>query len=159
MSVGLESFSFIFFIGCKVLLRWRQFLSFVRNHFFVLLIVYFYAQSSRRSFRSEKKKESFYGELVIFYFTKDLKIELIAIDIFSLLNVRFVCSHFTNYLKYIFYFGAVCTLYYISTHWDSSCYFSAYLHFSLLGQSEPCSFCIFFSLRITDIFIAVFILG
>ena len=53
-------------------------------------------------------------------------------------------SHFTNYLKYIFYLRAVCTLYYISTHWDSSCYFSAYLddqyfvlHFSLLGQSEP----------------------
>ena len=104
------------------------------------------------------------------------------------LNVRFVCSHFTNFLKYIFYFGgslyfllhfnslgqfvllfslltfqltgtvrnfvsggqehaqevfflffilgAVCIFYKITTHWDSSCYFSACLYFSLLGQSE-----------------------
>ena len=33
--------------------------------------------------RSEKKKKDLFGELTIFYFTKGLKIELIAIDIFS----------------------------------------------------------------------------
>ena len=52
------------------------------------------------------------------------------------LNVRFVCSHFTNYLKYIFYFilgqFVLCTTFqltgtvratfqltYISAYWDS----------------------------------------
>ena len=55
--------------------------------------------------------------------------------------------------------GTVCA------NWDNSCYFSAFwdsqyfvLYFSLLGQSEPCSFCTFFSLRITVMFIVVFIL-